>query len=136
MNRIKNELYKKWTYKKWNYKKWVYKKRTYKKRTYKKKTDPIHSPPRWSATKSPMLLTFLKMVSVIVSHIWNKRFKSLISEQMATKIILEYNKETRDYFTGLNFHTIFNFDLIMHCDCLSKIVSAKSFLFQELIFPV
>ena len=47
MNRIKNELYKKWmykkimyknwTYKKWNYKKWTYKKLTYKERTYKKK---------------------------------------------------------------------------------------------------
>ena len=50
MNRIKNELYKKWTYKKimykkwtykkWNYKKWMYKKRTYKEWTYKKRTDP------------------------------------------------------------------------------------------------
>ena len=53
MNRIKNELYKKWTYKKWNYKKWAYKKRTYKKRTYKKRTDPSTPPPLACACSQP-----------------------------------------------------------------------------------
>ena len=38
MNRIKNELYKKWTYKKIMYKKWAYKKWNYKKWAYKKWT--------------------------------------------------------------------------------------------------
>ena len=64
MNRIKNELYKKWTYKKimykkwtykkWNYKKWTYKKWTNKEWTYKKRTDPFFYP----AASYPVVRSF------------------------------------------------------------------------------